>query len=236
MRVGLERIEKRMPFELLGFDSDNGSEFLDTVLEEYLLEREKAVKWTRSRAYKKNDQAHVEQKNFTHVRQLLGYGRIAELEVRDLVTDLYENTWLPLLNYFGPVMKLVEKTREGSKVHKKYDSPATPRDRLLKCPKVSLEQQRKLPETRAQLDLIELSEKLEKKLAKIFSKMAKLVEERAEEEGRLEEGQTGGATETTGCVTASVATAPCAYTAPVVSERLVKSKGKKEKKELRRVS
>ena len=100
VRVGLEKIEKRMPFDLLGFDSDNGSEFLNSVLEEYLLTRERVVKWTRSRPHKKNDQAHVEQKNFTHVRQLLGYGRYDDLELKALVDDLYENAWLPLRNHF----------------------------------------------------------------------------------------------------------------------------------------
>ena len=115
VRVGLVNIEKRMPFELLGFDCDNGSEFLNIVLKRYLLTRERAVKWTRSRPYKKNDQAHVEPKNFTHVRQLLGYGRYGEIELKALVDDLYENAWLPLRNHCTPVMKLVEKTREGSR-------------------------------------------------------------------------------------------------------------------------
>ena len=78
MRGGLERIEKRLPFPMLGFDCDNGSEFLYAVVEAYLLRRKRNVEWTRSRAYKKNDQAHVEQKNFTHVRQLLGYGRFGQ--------------------------------------------------------------------------------------------------------------------------------------------------------------
>lgn len=239
VRVGLERIEKRMPFDLLGFDSDNGSEFLNSVLEHYLLGRKKSVKWTRSRAYKKNDQAHVEQKNFTHVRQLLGYGRIAELEVRDLVTDLYESTWLPLRNNFTPVMKLVEKTREGSKVRKKYDAPATPCDRLLSCPKVSESRKKKLRATRARLDPMELSEELEKRLGEIFQRVEKIERERAEEEdwlGEQEEQVPHGATVATGSVPATVATAPCASTPPVATERLVKSKQKKEKKDIRRVS
>ena len=64
MRVGLERIEKRMPFPMLGFDCDNGSEFLNEILEAYLLKRKRSIEWTRSRAYKKNDHAHVEQKKF----------------------------------------------------------------------------------------------------------------------------------------------------------------------------
>jgi hypothetical protein len=78
---GLDRVEEDLPFALKGFDSDNGSEFLNGVLEAWLSGRK--VHWTRSRPYKKNDQAHVEQKNFTHVRQLLGYGRIGEIEQVD---------------------------------------------------------------------------------------------------------------------------------------------------------
>ncbi len=108
--VGLKMIQKRMPFHLLGFDTDNGSEFLNEVLERYLLSGNQHVHWTRSRPYKKNDQAHVEQKKFTHVRQLLEYGRFDELELQKLVNDLYEKAWLPLRNYFTPVMKLLKKS------------------------------------------------------------------------------------------------------------------------------
>jgi hypothetical protein len=78
--VGLRRIEARMPFEMLGFDCDNGSEFPNTVAENHLLGQGRPPKWTRSRAYKKNDLAHIEQKNFTHVRQLLDYGRFDDLQ------------------------------------------------------------------------------------------------------------------------------------------------------------
>lgn len=81
--VGLRAAEKRMPFEMLGFDCDNGSEFLNTTIERYLLEKSTKVEWTRSRPYKKNDQAHVEQKNFTHVHQLLGYERYDEIELKE---------------------------------------------------------------------------------------------------------------------------------------------------------
>ncbi|MFN9819983.1 MAG: integrase, partial [Akkermansiaceae bacterium] len=137
VRVGLERIEKRMPFPMQGFDCDNGSEFLNEVLESYLLKRKRSIEWTRSRAYKKNDQAHVEQKNFTHVRQLLGYGRFGDLDLKIMVDELYEKAWLPMRNYFTPVMKLVSKERIGGKVRKKYDKPASPCDRLLACEKVS---------------------------------------------------------------------------------------------------
>lgn len=79
--AGIERIEARLPFAMHGFDCDNGSEFLNEILEAHLLGEKRKVAWTRSRAYKKNDQAHVEQKNFTHVRQLLGYGHFGDLMI-----------------------------------------------------------------------------------------------------------------------------------------------------------
>ena len=79
-----------MPFAMLGFDCDNGSEFLNTTVESYLRNQGHPPSWTRSRAYKKNDQAHVEQKNFTHVRQLLGYGRYDDLRLIERVNDLNE--------------------------------------------------------------------------------------------------------------------------------------------------
>lgn len=168
VRVGLERIERRMPFKLLGFDCDNGSEFLNEILEAYLLKRTRSIDWTRSRAYKKNDQAHVEQKNFTHVRQLLGYGRFADLKLKSLVDDLYEQAWLPLRNYFAPVMKLVEKQRIGGKVRKTYDKAATPCDRLLACEKVSSATKATLRGFRETLDPIKLAQDIERRLSEIF--------------------------------------------------------------------
>jgi len=179
--VGLRRIESRMPFAILGFDGDNGSEFLNTVLESYLLGRRRNIIWTRSRPYKKNDQAHVVQKNFTHVRQLLGYGRYGEIELVELVNDLYENVWLPLRNNFTPVMKLVEKTRIGSKVKKKYDTPQTPCDRLMNCPTVSLRIKKELRRSREKLDLLELAEEIEIKLKAIHQIIDRIEHQREEE-------------------------------------------------------
>ena len=73
----------------------------------------------------------VEQKNYTHVRRLLGYGRYDDIDLKEMVNDLYETAWLPLRNHFTPVMKLIGKIRVGSKVTKKYDTPKTPCDRIL---------------------------------------------------------------------------------------------------------
>lgn len=185
--VGVNKIETRLPFDLLGFDCDNGSEFLNEVLESYLTQRTRSIEWTRSRPYKKNDQAHVEQKNFTHVRQLLGYGRFSDLDLVPMVNDLYSQAWLPMRNYFTPVMKLVEKQRVGSKIKKTYDEAQTPCDRLLNCPKVSEEVKNQLREKRALLDPIKLSEDVERRLEEIFARVKEIEVQRAEEEGWIAE-------------------------------------------------
>lgn len=210
--VGLRKIEARMPMKMLGFDCDNGSEFLNETLEKYLLSETRNVKWTRSRPYKKNDQAHVEQKNFTHVRQLLGYGRYDRIELVEKVNDLYENAWLPLRNYFTPTMKLVGKTRVGSKVKKDYDQAKTPCDRLLSCDKVSDETKSKLRETRASLDPYKLAKMIETKLESIYEIINEIEEQRAEENEWINEQsesiQEGCATVFEECSAPPVAIAP----------------------------
>jgi hypothetical protein len=236
VRVGLERIEKRLPFPMLGFDCDNGSEFLNVVVEAYLLRRKRSVEWTRSRAYKKNDQAHVEQKNFTHVRQLLGYGRFGDIELREQVNELYEKAWLPLRNHFTPVMKLIEKQRVGSKVRKKYDTPATPCDRLLNCAKVSEETKDQLRVTRAALDPMDLAADIEARLEKIFTIVERIEEDRQEEMERAGESHPLRAAAGADCVTASVAIAPCASTPSAPAENLVKTTRKNQNQTKRRVS
>lgn len=236
VRVGLERIEKRLPFPMLGFDCDNGSEFLNEVVEAYLLRRNRSIEWTRSRAYKKNDQAHVEQKNFTHVRQLLGYGRFGDLELREQVNELYEKAWLPLRNHFTPVMKLIKKQRIGSKVRKKYDTPATPCDRLLTCAKVSEETKVQLRAIRAALDPMDLAADIEARLRKIFTIVERLEEDRQEEMDRAGEPHPLRAAAGADCVTASVANAPCASTPSAPAENLVKTTPKKQNPPKRRVS
>ena len=235
LRVGLERIEKRLPFPMLGFDCDNGSEFLNEIVEAYLLRRNRSVEWTRSRAYKKNDQAHVEQKNFTHVRQLLGYGRFGDLALREEVNDLYERAWLPLRNYFTPVMKLVEKQRDGSKVRKRYDTPATPCDRLLGCAKVSEETKAELRATRAALDPMDLAADIEARLARIFAVVERIEEDRQDEMRRAGEDAVVG-TVGADCVASPVANAPCASTPSAPTETLAKFTLKPLKPTKRRVS
>ena len=234
----LEAVEARMPFEMVGFDCDNGSEFLNETLEKYLLGVDRSVEWTRSRAYKKNDQAHVEQKNFTHVRQLIGYGRLAEPGLKELVADLYETAWLPLRNYFTPTMKLIEKRREQGKYRKSYDTPQTPCDRLLACPQVDAATKRRLKKQRAALDPIALSELLEEKLAALFAEVERIdteqEREREAQEALMAEilartPSRRAATAGADCVAAPVADAPCTSTPSAPAGRVVR-KAKTTKK------
>lgn len=161
-------MEKRLPFELLGFDCDNGSEFLNHHLLNYFTKRKKTVQFTRSRPYRKNDNAHVEQKNWTHVRHLFGYDRFEHIELVDLMNDLYCNEWNLYQNHFIPTMKLVEKKKINSRYYKRYDKPQTPYQRLMNCDSISAEQKERLRLQHETLNPFLLKQMLEKKLAAIF--------------------------------------------------------------------
>lgn len=130
-RVGgaVHRIRQRLPFPLLGLDSDNGSEFINRHLYNYC--RREGITFTRSRPYKKNDSCHVEQKNWSVVRRLVGYDRYNSRAALEALNRIYNLTRL-YVNFFQPVMKLMSKTRHGAKVHKVYETAQTPYQRLLK--------------------------------------------------------------------------------------------------------
>lgn len=162
--VQTRKIEKELPFPLLGFDSDNGGEFLNHALWRYFRHRAQPVYFTRSRAYHKNDNAHVEQKNWTKVRQLLGYARYDQPELVEVVHDLYRNEWRLLQNFFQPIMKLRKKERHGSCVKKTYDRPQTPAQRLLAWEGLAPSQRRWIQNLQATLNPITLSEAVNQKL------------------------------------------------------------------------
>lgn len=161
-------IEAKLPFELLGFDCDNGSEFLNHHLWSYFVDRKKPVPFTRSRPYKKNDNAHVEQKNWTHVRQLLGYERFEKPQVLERLNDLYTNEWQAYQNFFCPSVKLVQKKRVGSKYKRRYDKPQTPYQRLLTFEAVLPSQRQQLAKTFGELNPFKLKKIIERKLKAIF--------------------------------------------------------------------
>ena len=124
-------IEEHLPFKIKGFDSDNGSEFLNWHLLEYFTGRSNPVEYTRSRAYQKNDNAHIEGKNWTHIRQYLGYKRLDNPEQLKLLNFLYSKYWSDFFNFFIPSGKLISKQRVGAKTIKVHDLPKTPYQRIL---------------------------------------------------------------------------------------------------------
>jgi hypothetical protein len=123
-------VRQRLPFPLLGLDSDNGSEFINQHLYSYC--RREGIIFTRSRSYKKNDSCHVEQKNWSVVRRLVGYDRYSSRAALETLNHIYDLLRF-YVNFFQPVMKLVAKTRHGAKVHKVYDTARTPYQRLLEA-------------------------------------------------------------------------------------------------------
>jgi len=164
----IEDIEASLPFPLLGFDSDNGSEFLNHHLLRHFSVRKQPVQFTRSRAYHKNDNAHIEQKNWTHVRQWLGYHRFDNPEVVPLLNNLYKTEWRLFQNFFCPSVKLIAKQRIASKTIKRYDSPKTPYQRVMESPYITEEIKRSLTEQLQKLNPFNLRKEIEKKLKKIF--------------------------------------------------------------------
>jgi hypothetical protein len=161
-------IEQCLPFQLLGFDCDNGSEFLNHHLLRYFAERDRPVHFTRSRPYRKNDNAHVEQKNWAHARHLLGYDRISDPALVAPINDLYAHEWSLLQNHFCPSVKLLSKTRIQSRYRKTYAPPSTPYQRVMACPHVSAASKKRLKHLHQQLNPFKLKTTIERKLKAIF--------------------------------------------------------------------
>lgn len=162
-------IESLLPFPLRGFDCDNGSEFLNHHLLTYFSDHPNQPAFTRSRPYKKNDNAHVEQKNWTHARQLFGYDRIGKEHLVPLMNEVYSTLWCPLQNHFCPTLKLKEKSRVGAKYVKKYHAPMTPYERVMAHPAIPDETKTALREQHAELNPFKLKIQIEQKLKVIFS-------------------------------------------------------------------
>ena len=165
------RARERLPFLLLGIDSDNGSEFINDQLYRYCLHEE--VTFTRGRAGKKNDGAYVEQKNWSVVRRAVGYYRYDTHEQLELLNCLYAVMHF-YVNFFLPVMKLEEKTRVGSKVKRVYDKPQTPYARVLASSHVSEEHKAELRETYDLLDLVDLRRQINELQDEILSTVSTL--------------------------------------------------------------
>jgi len=175
IRGHLQELEQRVPFVMKDFHTDNGSEFLNWALLEHLTGRPVKLPWTRSRAYRKNDNAHCEQKNWTHVRQLFGHERFGHPELVPLMNDLYAHEWSRFTNHFRPTFKLLKRDKRGSKTVRIYEKkPQTPYQRLLDSPDIQEAQKAQLRAEHAELDPFELKKSIEAKLKKIFTALGNL--------------------------------------------------------------
>ena len=152
-----------------GSDSDNGSEFLNHHLFRHFTSRKQPVQFTRSRAYHSQDNAHVEQKNWTHVRQWIGYDRLENPKVVPLLNKLYRTEWRLFHNFFVPSMKLIDKERIGSTTIKRHDSPKTPYQRILDSPHIPQAIKDALTKQVAKLNPFLLKQAMNTKIKKIFS-------------------------------------------------------------------
>lgn len=167
----IKAIRKALPFPLRGFDCDNGSEFLNWHLLRYFRSHKQPVQFTRSRPYHSNDNAHVEQKNWSHVRQLFGYDRFADPRLVKLMNDLYTNEFCLFTNFFCPTVKLVSKSRDGSKWVRKHSNPITPAQRLLDHLDIPAGQKMKLKNRMNSLNPFDLQKRIQGKLETIFKRV-----------------------------------------------------------------
>jgi|SRR3989339_6885 len=167
----IEDIKSSLPFILRGIDSDNGSEFINHHLKRFCDNNK--IQFTRSRPYKKDDNAHIEQKNWTHVRKIFGYVRYDTKFVLNLMNDLYRNELCWFQNFFQPSVKLLEKIHIGSKLKRVYDKPITPLQRVCKCKNVNPVKIAELKKLSLSLNPFELSITIDKKLSKIYDAASK---------------------------------------------------------------
>jgi len=166
VRMALEEMQTAIPFALQGLDSDNGSEFINNHLFRYCQTRH--IQFTRGRPYKKDDNAHVEQKNWTHVRKLLGWDRYDSPEALEAINDLYRHELRLMMNLFQPSVKLLRKVRVGSRLKRVYDQPQTPLDRLLASRQGDPQKIAALVELRSRLDPFVLAAAIDRKLSDIY--------------------------------------------------------------------
>lgn len=165
--AALEEIRRELPFALLGIDSDNGSEFINGHLLRW--SGRHGVKFTRSRSYKKNDNAHIEQKNWTHVRKIFGWDRYDTAEQCAAMNLVYRGDLFYMMNFFQPCVKLVEKVRVGNRVRRRYDTPKTPLDHLTEhYPRASAPLAvQKMLAARQNMDPFTLSSRIDKALSRL---------------------------------------------------------------------
>jgi hypothetical protein len=164
----IRSIEGSLPFKIKGFDSDNGSEFLNYHLMNYFVNRKQPVDYTRSRPYQKNDNAHIEGKNWTHIRQYLGYERFDDPKITDVLNEMYTKDWTLFFNFFIPSSKLIEKQRQGSKIIKKHDKPKTPFQRLVESKAIPKSKLIELYKIQQRLNPFELQSNISNKINEVL--------------------------------------------------------------------
>ena len=164
VKEAVDRIRSRLPFPLLGIDSDNDSAFINANLLRYC--QEEGITFTRCRPYKKNDQTYVEQKNWTAVRKLVGYERYTSPEDQELLEKIYRDQCL-FVNFFQPVRKLLAKERKGGKTRKVYDVAKTPFQQVLASPHVPTEAKERLEQIYQTLNPVELRARMEGNLGEL---------------------------------------------------------------------
>ena len=167
VQEALEEMRLALPFALKGIDSDNGSEFINAHLYRYC--RAGQIQFTRGRPYKKDDNAHVEQKNWTHVRKLMGYVRYDSAQALAAMNALYRHELRLFQNLFLPSVKLVQRVRVGSRLRRVYDRPQTPLERVLACPEADPLKAAQLQALRERLDPFALSQTIDQKLERLFA-------------------------------------------------------------------
>lgn len=163
-------MRRSVPFPLRGIDSDSGGESINFHCYDWCKEHE--VQFTRGRPYhkndNKNDNAHIEQKNWTHVRKIFGWKRITEPKAIEMMNDLYGNELRLMLDYFQPSVKLIERRRVGSRVQRVCDKPKTPFERLIELGVLSTEQLAAMRAERDAVDPIALAAAIEAKVATVL--------------------------------------------------------------------
>lgn len=163
--TAIQAMRQELPFALLGIDSDNGSEFINNLLYRYC--QDEKITFTRSRPYKKNDQAHVEQKNWSVVRHTVGYDRLETEQELALLEDIYAALRL-YVNFFQPVLKLQAKERLGNKVIRRYDQATTPYQRIMKRQDIPLQTKAHFMNLYLHLNPVELRCRIDGKVAQLW--------------------------------------------------------------------
>jgi hypothetical protein len=173
--VELKALEQVVPFAMKDFHTDNGGEFLNWALHRHLTGRPVKLPWTRSRACRKNDNAHCEQKNWTHVRQLFGHDRFGHPELVPLMNELYAREWSQFTNHFKPTFKLWKREKKNGRTKRIYEQkPATPYQRLLESADIPEATKTRLRAEHEGLDPFALKKSIEAKLRKFFTALGNL--------------------------------------------------------------